>query len=246
MPVSKLTTAATRAIDEYWSASFACAVDALRPARAVVVPFAAHNPYNGVYAMSFGAEPIISVPGSRVDELTPLLRSWTSHTLHHPERALASLGEPAQTVIGPAWVGYADAGTFHADALRQRARLLDADDAPAVETLRQSCPVHEWDHGGTQQIGDNTVAGSFADDVLVALAGYEMWGDRLAHLSVVTHPAHRGLGHGRSAVALIARHALEQGHVLQYRALESNTASRRVADALGFEHWATSLAIRFR
>ena len=62
---------------------------------------------------------------------------------------------------------------------------------------------------------------------------------------VIADPAHRSQGHARAAVALVARLALGRGLVLQYRTLEANTPSRRIADSLGFVHYATSLAIRF-
>ena len=229
-------------IDAYWALSFACPVEALRPARPLVIPHAAHESFRGVYAMTFGGEPVISVPRALVAELGPVLRVWTAATLTSPERALAALGQPASEVIGPAWLGYADEGTFRARPT-ETSRLLDRSDAASVDALRASCTPLEWEHGGSA-LGHDSVAGSFADGALAAVAGYATWGNRIAHIAVVSHPAHRGRGHARSAVAAIARHALAQRLVLQYRTLDSNTPSRRIADSLGFHHRATSLAIR--
>jgi len=248
VPNSRLTPATANAVDAYWAAWFACPVEALRPARALVLPHAGHEGYNGIYAMTFGAEPIISVPRGRLSELTPRLRVWTAATLRDSAQALESLGEPAREAVGPAWLGYGDAGTFRAEALPRTARLLGDADASSIDALRDACPPVEWEHGGSR-LGRDPVAGSFAEEAagaLAALAGYEVWGERLAHIAVVAHPAYRGRGHARAAVAAIARHALEQGLVLQYRTLASNTASRRIADSLGFEPGATSLAIRLR
>lgn len=63
---------------------------------------------------------------------------------------------------------------------------------------------------------------------------------------IVTHAAHRGRGHARAALAVVTRLVIERGLVAQYRTLESNAPSLALALArrLGFERWATSLAIR--
>jgi predicted GNAT family acetyltransferase len=89
-------------------------------------------------------------------------------------------------------------------------------------------------------------SGVYHGNELVALAGYEVWGEMIAHIAVVTHPAFRGRGFGRCAVAHVARAALAAGLIPQYRTLESNLASIRVAESLGFSlyAYATSVAVR--
>lgn len=101
----------------------------------------------------------------------------------------------------------------------------------------------DWDNL-SESITPETSAACFAGETLAALATYEVWGGRLAHIGVVTHPVHRGRGHGRSAVAHLARMALAAGLIPQYRALESNIPSIRIAEALGFRCFATSVAVR--
>jgi predicted GNAT family acetyltransferase len=66
----------------------------------------------------------------------------------------------------------------------------------------------------------------------------------IAHISIITHPDHRGLSLGRSAVAHLAGRAIAAGLLPQYRTLESNQASMRVAELLGFRSYATSVSIR--
>ena len=63
-------------------------------------------------------------------------------------------------------------------------------------------------------------------------------------IAIVTHPAHRGRGLGKAAVSAIARIALARGLVAQYRTLCANTPSMAIARALGFQRFATTLAIR--
>jgi GNAT superfamily N-acetyltransferase len=245
VPERTLTRSAIRAIDAYWASSFGCPTEALRPPRTLVLPHDAHERFNGVYAMTFGAEPVISVPSGVFTELRSSLASWTASSVRDPAFARESVGSGAGETVGPAWVGYADAGVFRPATFGAQTRILTRADSSAVDALRDSCPVIEWEHGGSA-VGHDTTAGTFVDGVLASLAGYEVWGERIAHIAIVTHPAHRGQGHGRAAVACVAREALARGLVLQYRTLESNTASRRIGESLGFVHWATSLAVRFR
>ncbi len=88
--------------------------------------------------------------------------------------------------------------------------------------------------------------GAFAGGGLAVVAGYEVWGDQIAHLAIVTHPAHRGRGLGAAAFAFAARAALDAGLIAQHRALLSNTHSMSIARRLGFVPYSVSLAVRLR
>lgn len=145
----------------------------------------------------------------------------------------------ASMVIGPAFIGYADSVA----AAPQTARLLTADDTTAVAALQAACRKDEWEHGGSD-IGRHPTFGVFVDGQLAALAGYEIWGGTIAHISVITHPAHRGRGFGAAAVAQLTAHSLAAGLLPQYRTLDANQPSMRIAERLGFKRYATSLAIR--
>jgi predicted GNAT family acetyltransferase len=69
---------------------------------------------------------------------------------------------------------------------------------------------------------------------------------RIAHIAVVTHPSHRGRGYGKAAVAHLAARAIAEGLLPQYRTLDSNQPSLRIAEALGFQRYATSVAVRLK
>lgn len=236
-------------VDGYWAGVFGCPVATLRPTRGVALPHAGCGDYAGLYAMAFGgAPPVASVP-------LPLLRMasvgaarWTAHSIHDPEAISSVLGIRAGEIIGPAAVSYGDSGTLTPMRAAAGVRLLDASDrqdVAAVETLRQGCPDDDWEHGGSA-LGDGPLVGAFVGGELAALAGYELWGGRLAHIAVVTHPAHRGQSHGRSVVRALADVALQRHLVPQYRAVEANAASLRLGLALGFVPYAVSVAIRLR
>jgi predicted GNAT family acetyltransferase len=142
-------------------------------------------------------------------------------------------------VVGPAYIGYAQDIRSPAHPVRP----LTLHDTSAVNTLRAACTETEWEHGGSL-LGERSSSGVFVDGQLVALAGYDVWAGIIAHISVVTHPAFRARGFGRSAVAHVVKRALLANLIPQYRTLEFNLASIRIADSLGFCHYATSVAVR--
>lgn len=190
--------------------------------------------YHGVFALFKDSKAVISHPPDRVD----VLRTCLPETLFSPDRFAASF--PGKVVIGPAYIGYAEEMDVGAGSA---ARPLDASHRAAAGVLREACSENEWDHGGSE-VGEVVASGVFIDDQMVAVAGYEVWDGVIAHISVVSHPVHRGRGHARAVVADVARRALEVGLVPQYRTLDVNAPSIRIAESLGFVRYATSVAVR--
>jgi hypothetical protein len=52
----------------------------------------------------------------------------------------------------------------------------------------------EWDHGGSEPEHEQTFGVVDQADELLALSGYKVCNDSIAHISIVTHPFYRGLG----------------------------------------------------
>lgn len=223
--------------DQYWAAHLGCPVGQLFTAPATVITHGGELPgYNGVFALFHDGAAMISLPPERADEIRPLLPDLKGGCT--PASLAAALQPLAQRVIGPAFIGYASAPAPSVG----HARALTPADAEKVHTLQQACDETQWEHGGSPP--DQPCSGVFAGDQLVALAGYEVWGETIAHIAVITHPQFRGHGHGGSVVAHLAARAQAAGLLPQYRTLESNAASLRIASSLGFAHYATSLAVR--
>ncbi|MDB6078567.1 MAG: family N-acetyltransferase [Akkermansiaceae bacterium] len=221
-------------VTAYWAGFFDCISSELfaEPAR-----FNGHvgemEGYWGAWALFREGSAMISLPPDSEALISSLL---TTRTI---EEFAAALKPVTERTIGPAYVGYAASLSGGSDL----ARSLTPADAAALDQLQGACDETDWDHGGGSI--DQPCSGVFIDGRLAALAGYEIWGGTIAHLSVVTHPAFRGKGHGRDAVAHLAERAIEAGLLPQYRTLESNLASIQIARALGFEHYASSMAVRF-
>ena len=220
----------------YWASHLGCSAKALFAQTLHIVSHGADlADYEGIFALFRDGAAAVSFPPDRVE----LLRQRLPPQPLTPARFADAFGGSSFTVIGPAYIGYADVVRPPTHPVRS----LAEHDAAAVRALRAACTETEWEHGGSV-VGEQPSSGVFVGSDLVALAGYEAWGGAIAHISVITHPASRGQGFGRSAVAHLASTALAAGLVPQYRTLESNRASIRIAESLGFTHSAASVAVR--
>ena len=238
----RLAASTVARIMRCWADYLGCAPEHFRTDRTLAVPHAGIWNYHGVFVLRFGQALVASAPPPLLPHLGPRLERLRAAQLV-PEACVRAVGEAAvERVIGPAHYGYADA-----TALRPiptpGVRSLTPDDAPLLDHLRTACSAAEWDEAGALTI-DRPLVGQFVDAHLVAVAGYAVWWACLAHIGVITAPAHRGHGYGRAVACRSAEAALNGGLVPQYRALEVNRASIAMATALGFEQCATSIALR--
>jgi GNAT superfamily N-acetyltransferase len=242
-----MTPDSLQVVDRFWAGDLGCAPEALRPqAPRVQVHGGGLQGYQGVFVLALGgAAPVVSAPPGLAAALAPRAAVFAGRAAADPEALRALLAPaPVTRVIGPASLAYADATTFVVPAPAARARPLAPNDRGAFDELAGACPPDDWTPKGFAFDG-GPLFGAFGDrGELLAVAGFELWGDHLAHLSVVTHPAARGHGHGSAVVAAAARAALATGLVLQYRALEANLPSRGVARKLGFTPHGWSIAAR--
>jgi RimJ/RimL family protein N-acetyltransferase len=183
-----------------------------------------------------------SLPADETASSRTAIKHWDAGVVRRPELVQAIFGERVATIVGPAYVGYTDRKHFRPVTL-STARWLNDEDEKAVHALRQACPVEEWEHGGSE-FRPNEMAGVFRGQELAALASYQIWGEQIAHIAIVTHPAFRRLGYATAAVSCLTRNVLERMLVPQFRTLEGNAPSMAVARRLGFVHYGTSLALR--
>lgn len=242
---------ATNVVNAYWSDMFGVSAAELRPAHGCAFAHAGFGGYDGVYAMMFDdAAPIVSVPPDMLPHALNIANKWEPGSIRDTSQLIALLGDRAGLVVGPAALLYADASTFRAfgstHASQHVIRQLDVDsptDRASVRTFRDECSDEEWETGGSNLDAD-VMFGGFVDELLTAIAGYEVWSDCIAHLAVVTHPQWRGRSLGKQAVTAAAERALADHLLLQYRTLESNSASLALGRALGFAPFATSVAVR--
>ena len=193
---------------------------------------------DGVHLLRFDESLVISVP--------PPLPSPSEHQAQRLERLDISnraeilewfdAFDRIETVHGPVFWGYTDQEAI--TTVDSDARALRVADEAAFDTLRRSVPEDDWEHGGSSFDPGETV-GRFVEDKLVAVAGYEVWDELIAHVAVVTHPEYRGKGYGREVVSKATEIALDRGFIPQYRTLDAWPWSVAVAQSVGYTRVAT-------
>jgi RimJ/RimL family protein N-acetyltransferase len=242
-PVSSLDSALLEVVDRYWARFFDCAPEALRSDTAQIGVHVGQGDYAGCYLMEFGGAPVVSLPIGEVERYRAAIAQWKAGVVRMPALVEAIFGKRVVAIVGPAFVGYNDQKHFQ-PYLSGSTRRLTSRDEKEVDMLRAACALEEWEAGGSE-FRPNAMVGAFRGQELAALAGYQLWGEQVAHIAILTHPAFRGQGHATAAVSTLTEMVFERALVPQYRTLETNAPSLAVARRLGFVRYATSLAVRF-
>jgi GNAT superfamily N-acetyltransferase len=238
----------TAIADDWWARDFACSSDELRPTRTRVQQHTgtlADNP--GIWILVAGGAPLISLPADTIDALADRAQGWSAADVADVAALQQQLTpvcpRTVDKIIGPAFIGYGTAGSLDLRDARF-ARPISSQDE--VRQLQAACQPEEWNHGGSEPGREQTFGFVDHANELLALSGYKVWNDSIAHISIVTHPLYRGRGHGRAAVALAAQHALAAGLLPQYRTLQQNAPSMSIAKRLGFIEYGFSVYVRLR
>src|SRR5262245_38512042 len=210
----------------------------------LVVPDNEGNGFHGIYCFLRNETLIVAVSPDLLAAFYPRAERWCQADVLDIERFRRLIDYPVDQIIGPAFIGYTDQ-TMFCPFSAEGTRLLGSKDLSSLESLRAACNTLEWKHGGIQ-LGGQPVIGAFHGERLVSVSGYEIWGDSIAHIGVVSHPHYRGKGYGKAAVSRLTEEALNRGLVPQYRTLDANKSFMAIATRLGFERYATTLAIRLK
>jgi GNAT superfamily N-acetyltransferase len=231
-----------RRIDAAWAAFFGLTPSAfLRPGIQVV----AHQKlagYHGVWFFQHHASLCLSVPPELMGEVQAGVGAYTVEGLFTETGVRALFGPRIERIIGPAYQGYVERPAFRS-APHPDVRALSGTDQPALRMLADACEVEAWEHAGIA-FDEPHVFGCFVDAQVVAAARYRpAWG-QTAHIGVVTHPAYRGHGHGRAVVSAATAQGLEAGFIVLYQTLAANAPSVALATGLGYQSYASHLAVR--
>lgn len=228
-------------IDNYWVSHLGCPPESLFDAHVVVLPHSTFKGYQGLFLVRRGQSCIVTAPVELMDLVHTLVHNRSATEVFGTGLWRQSLPDVIDRIVGPATIMYGDASCLRT-VVPEGTRLLGADDRELLHGLRLACGDDEWMRSGI--LPDHPfIFGHFVDGRLVAAASYEIWADRIAHLGVLTHPAHRGRGYGSAVISAASDHAIHEGLVVQFRTLRENTAALTIARRLGFEDYAETFAI---
>ncbi|MGK8524973.1 GNAT family N-acetyltransferase [Nocardia asteroides] len=148
---------------------------------------------------------------------------------------------PVAEVRGPAMLAYTSDELFQpvSRGANTIGRVLAGDSA--LTDLLELCGRADRDESGLEEITSPAFTLHSAGG-LVSAAGYRIWPNHTAHISVLTAPDCRGRGLARMTAGAAVKHALAHGLTPQWRA--RTPASRRVAAALGFCELGVQLSFR--
>ncbi len=230
-------------IEKYWAKEFGCSIDSLlTPGSKVFV----RSDENGAMVFRYHECCIWHVPERFA---AAVRRSVQSHdgidAVFNREFIAGLFGPAAQVIFGPCPLAYCDDSVLRRDERLRPCRKLTGGDAAAVQRLAAACGPEMWNQGGVEFDVHPVAFGCFADGQLVSAASYEIWGNVIAHVCVVTAPAHRGHGFARSVATAATLDALDQGLVPQWRTEASNVSALGVGQAIGYAWFATHFFARF-
>jgi predicted GNAT family acetyltransferase len=121
-------------------------------------------------------------------------------------------------------------------------RALQDSDRAAFEEFR-AAGESSWSDSGLDEAVQWRQA-YFEDGQITALAGYRAWSDAAGDPCVLTRREFRRGGRAKAVVSAVVATALARGKLVLYQTLESNVASVRTAFSLGYDRYATHLAVR--
>lgn len=239
-----VTTPASRwKIAVHWSTKLGCPIEALAQRETTLVALPPLHRWLGAFFFHTGSALVVTAPLPYLSVLHDAVDGRQPNEIFTIERAREIFGVQAETIVGPAWLGYADSSDNHR-LMGGHARQLHAEDAAALRTLRLAC-ASEWELSGITAASP-VIYGVFADDVLAAAGTVEDSGMDILNLGIITHPDCRRQGYGRMVAAALTRYGMARNAVMQYRTLQSNAGSMAIAASLGYQPYGATIAVRLR
>ena len=228
--------------DDFWGSFFGLEAERLRRPGVNVVEHAHLRGYPGVWFFVRGSSVVVSAPAAWLDRLRSRTMQIAAHPLPGPPLLRELFGRDPERVIGPAYQGCLVREGFQPMRDAHVRRLSSSYDS-ALADLRAASSSEEWEHSALGTSSEPRF-GYFEAGRLVAAAGTDPWTADAVGPGVLTHPDHRGRGHATAVVSAVVEHALAAGKLLLYQTLTASTGAVKVAERLGYQQYATHLAIR--
>lgn len=229
-------------VDRHWARFFGIDVARLSRPGVHVAPHAGLGDYAGVWLFRRGASCVVSAPPARVGEIEARLAGRSVAELGDPT-TVAALFPEASRIVGPAFQASVAPDCFVARG-DPETRLLDERDDEARARLREACSDEDWEFGTPPGATAIVQAGCFRAGALVSLATLRKRDGDACDPCIVSHPAWRGRGCATATVSAVVRYALERDLLVLYQTLVANEPAVALARALGFDPYATHLAVR--
>ena len=201
--------------------------------------------YRGVWCFRRGGRTVVSAPPGWLPHLQGRLPEIGRDHLMEESVLREVFGGDFDRLVGPAYQGYLLPDRFR-PYVAPHVRFLEPEEAPLVEAFRVECGQDAWEYAGFNE-ATSYLAAIREGDQIVSLAGYNrLWRDEAGGPCILTHRAYRGRGWVTATTSAVVGRALQEGKILLYQTLQTNTASIRIARRLGYEQYARHVAVRLK
>jgi len=229
-------------IDAHWSRFLGVPTSALQRPGVVVTTHAGLSGYHGVWFFVRDHAAVVSAPPEWVARLRQACDSAVAEELLSAAWARRALGQAADRIVGPSFQGGLSADHFRPVASGDVRPLPDS--APKrIRAFQSQCSDEEWERSGIDATRGDVFA-SFQGAQVAALGQLRLHPEGAVDPSVITHPEHRARGHALRLVSALTEKALAAEQLVLYQTLLTNAPALSLAHRLGFEHYATLLAVR--
>ena len=235
---------AARRIDTFWAGYFGVSASALGEPGTHVVPHVGLGDYAGVWFFVRDGACIVSAPASWCDRIREALVAHTFDAVLSEEGLTALFGPAYATTVGPAYQGWLDPQRFEPTS-SPNVRPIEEADRDATLAFRAACGEDDWQDGDLKLDAPGAFGWFEADDLLAA-ASLTHWDDTTVGPGLLVRPDRRRAGCGTAACSAAVAWSLQAGLTLTYQTLMENTGALRIAQSLGFEQYATHIAVRLR
>ncbi|MFJ6478573.1 MULTISPECIES: GNAT family N-acetyltransferase [unclassified Streptomyces] len=208
-------------------------------AKVVIAPGSLWCPPSWTGIVRIGDAALVTAPSPRA---AGMVDAATRKMTHQEVVDIARLRTvlPVLDVLGPASLFYLGRDGFlpaHGGTEVEQLPIGDGD----LAALLSLAGEEEAGESGLEDISSPAFCLRRGDEV-VAAAGYRVWPQSVAHLSVLVSPHWRGRRLARAVASAAVARALDAGLLPQWRARPR--PSQRVAVALGFHELGTQLSVR--
>lgn len=200
--------------------------------------------YAGAIAFKRNNACIISVPQNLMEDAEKKVAGAGCQDVFKAAYLEKLFGSNVEMSIGPAWQGQIEAEHFK-PCHGPDSRLLTSADEPAIKRFLQNCSTTNVDLNGLKS-GRLQTVGIFIGEEIIAVSGYELRDDTIAHIAVLSRPDYRGKGYAKKAASHLISITLAKKMGIQYQTLMSNPASIALAKGLGFTDFAETITVRLK
>ena len=179
-------------IDRYWATEMGTGPDFMHNTSEVICT--AQQLYSGVQLFQRDGFLIVASPQHLVEFIATKVRDLPIRSIFSVQFVERLLVPGIEKILGPAHVSYADSSTFNPSPIVS-CRLLTPEDSAICQSFTKALSTAEIEQSGFDY-KEAPAFGAFANGVLCAIASYQIWEPRIAHITVATHPDHRRHGYG--------------------------------------------------